>query len=132
ESQLKEQKGNKGDWTYSGPYIIHQKRDHRLYVLRELNGTIMKRHVNTQRLRLFFFRPDNQTLKSRLPTCLKPKEAAVNTVELEDALKRDEIASNSYTLSSFAASVKIYSSQYGSKWEPISDEIFWMRGYASE
>ncbi|KAJ3831400.1 hypothetical protein F5878DRAFT_549603, partial [Lentinula raphanica] len=56
ESQLETQKGNKTDWTYSGPYIIHEKTDNGSFVLRELDGTIMRGHANAQRLRLFFFR----------------------------------------------------------------------------
>ncbi|KAJ3749753.1 hypothetical protein EV360DRAFT_17532, partial [Lentinula raphanica] len=56
ESQLETQQGNKTDWTYSGPYIIHEKTDAGSYVLRELDGTIMKGHANAQRLRVFFFR----------------------------------------------------------------------------
>ncbi|KAJ3816994.1 hypothetical protein F5880DRAFT_1455115, partial [Lentinula raphanica] len=56
ESQLETQKGNKTDWTYSGPYIIHEKTEQGVYILRELDGTIMRGHANAQRLRLFFFR----------------------------------------------------------------------------
>ncbi|KAJ3963826.1 hypothetical protein EV361DRAFT_762697, partial [Lentinula raphanica] len=56
ESQLETQKGNKGDWTYSGPFVIHEKTDHGSYVLRELDGTVMRGHVHAQRLRIFFFR----------------------------------------------------------------------------
>ncbi|KAJ7245449.1 hypothetical protein C8J57DRAFT_1082292 [Mycena rebaudengoi] len=69
ESQLDEIKGGKGEWLYSGPYIIHQKRERDSFVLRELSGAILKGHVNIRRLRLFYFRPSNQTLK----TSLKPK-----------------------------------------------------------
>jgi hypothetical protein len=35
-------------------------------VLRELDGAIIKGHVNVRRLRLFYFRPDHQTLKTTL------------------------------------------------------------------
>jgi hypothetical protein len=66
ESKLDETKGSKEKWTYSGPYIIHQKRDRDAFVLRELSGAILKGHVNIRRLRLFYFRPDNQTLKTTL------------------------------------------------------------------
>ncbi|KAJ7102009.1 hypothetical protein C8R44DRAFT_640956 [Mycena epipterygia] len=69
ESQLDETKGGKGDWLYSGPYIIHEKRARDSFVLRELSGAILQGHVNIRRLRLFYFRPGNQTLK----TSLKPK-----------------------------------------------------------
>ncbi|KAE9385645.1 hypothetical protein BT96DRAFT_840426 [Gymnopus androsaceus JB14] len=73
ESQLETTKGNKTDWTYSGPFIIHSKRDNGSYVLRELDGSLLHGHVNAQRLRLFYFRPENQTLRSRIPTRPKPK-----------------------------------------------------------
>ena len=66
ESQWDETKGHKGEWTYSGPYIIHEKRENDSFVLRELSGAILQGHVNIRRLRLFFFRPDNQTLRSSL------------------------------------------------------------------
>ncbi|KAJ3756089.1 hypothetical protein EV360DRAFT_26296, partial [Lentinula raphanica] len=56
ESQLETQKGNKGDWTYSGPYIIHKRTEKGAFVLRELDGSVMKGHIHAQRLRLFFFR----------------------------------------------------------------------------
>ncbi|KAJ7238048.1 hypothetical protein B0H12DRAFT_985265, partial [Mycena haematopus] len=62
ESRWDETKGNKGKWTYSGPYVIHEKRDRDSFVLCELNGAVLKGHVNIRRLRLFYFRPDNQTL----------------------------------------------------------------------
>jgi hypothetical protein len=69
ESKLDETKGDKGTWLYSGPYIIHEKRPHDAFVLRELSGAVLKGHVNIRRLRLFYFRPSNQTLK----TSLNPK-----------------------------------------------------------
>jgi hypothetical protein len=66
ESQLDETKGGKGEWTYSGPYVIHERRAHDSFVLRELSGAVLKGHVNIRRLRLFYFRPDNQTLRTTL------------------------------------------------------------------
>ncbi len=66
ESQLDTTKGDKGEWTYSGPYIIHQKRANDSFVLRELSGAVLVGHVNIRRLRLFYFRPDNQTLRTSL------------------------------------------------------------------
>ncbi|KAJ3924423.1 MAG: hypothetical protein NXY57DRAFT_874429, partial [Lentinula lateritia] len=62
ESAIDEIKGGKGMWTYSGPYIIHEKRDHNAFVLKELSGAILPGHVNIRRLRLFYYRPDHQTL----------------------------------------------------------------------
>lgn len=68
ESRLDEIKGGKGEWTYAGPYIIHEKRDRDSFILRKLSGAVMRGHVNIRRLRLFVFRPDNQTLRARLRT----------------------------------------------------------------
>lgn len=67
ESRLDEIKSGKGEWTYAGPYIIHERRDKESFVLRELSGAVLRGHVNIRRLRLFFFRPDNQTLRTRPP-----------------------------------------------------------------
>lgn len=66
ESALDEIKGGKGEWTYSGPYIIRRKLEHDAFELAELSGAILKGHVNIHRLRLFFYRPDNQTLKTSI------------------------------------------------------------------
>ncbi|KAJ3748243.1 hypothetical protein EV360DRAFT_28601, partial [Lentinula raphanica] len=66
ESHLDEIKGGKGEWTYAGPYIIHKKLDNDAFILRELSGAVMRGRVNIRHLRLFFFRPDNQTLRSSL------------------------------------------------------------------
>ncbi|PIL30703.1 hypothetical protein GSI_06871 [Ganoderma sinense ZZ0214-1] len=68
ESKLDEIKGGKGEWTYAGPYVIHEKRGRDSFILRELSGAVLKGHVNIRRLRLFFFRPDNQTLRARIRT----------------------------------------------------------------
>ncbi len=69
ESHLDEIKGGKGEWTYSGPYVIHKKREHGLFVLCELSGAILKGHVNIRHLQLFYFQPEHQTLR----TFLKPR-----------------------------------------------------------
>ncbi|KAJ3717890.1 hypothetical protein C8R42DRAFT_552499, partial [Lentinula raphanica] len=67
ESHLDEIKGGKGEWTYTGPYIIHKKLDNDTFILWELSGAVMRGRVNIRHLRLFFFfRPDNQTLRSSL------------------------------------------------------------------
>ncbi|KAK0216013.1 hypothetical protein IW262DRAFT_1393703 [Armillaria fumosa] len=85
ESQLDEIKGGKGEWTYSGPYIIHEKRARDSFVLRELSGAILKGHVNIRRLRLFYYRPDNQTLRTSLQPKPKRTVAEGNTMFRLDA-----------------------------------------------
>jgi len=67
ESHIDEIKGGKGLWTYSGPYIIHEKHLNDAFVLRELSGAILPGHINIRRLRLFYYRPDHQTLRARIP-----------------------------------------------------------------
>jgi hypothetical protein len=93
ESKFDETKGNKEKWTYSGPYIIHQKRDRDSFVLRELSGAILKGHVNIRRLRLFYFRPDNQTLRTNLPAT--PATASNTEYRLDFTLQgQRRLASN--------------------------------------
>lgn len=62
ESKIDEIKGGKGLWTYSGPYIIHEKRERDCFVLRELSGAVLPGHVNIHRLCLFYYHPTHQTL----------------------------------------------------------------------
>ncbi|THU89310.1 hypothetical protein K435DRAFT_566407, partial [Dendrothele bispora CBS 962.96] len=54
ESQLENLIGDKAHWTYSGLYIIHEKLHNNAFILQELDGTLMKSHINIRRLRLFF------------------------------------------------------------------------------
>ncbi|KAJ3925748.1 MAG: hypothetical protein NXY57DRAFT_906698 [Lentinula lateritia] len=79
ESAIDETKGGKGMWTYSGPYIIHEKRDHDAFVLKELSGAILPGHVNIRRLRLFYYRPDHQTLKAKIP---QPRQS-ISTIAMD-------------------------------------------------
>ncbi|KJA14187.1 hypothetical protein HYPSUDRAFT_112278, partial [Hypholoma sublateritium FD-334 SS-4] len=62
ETWLDGQKGNKDLWRWSGPYIIHEKRENDSYVLRELDGTVMRGHITAHRLKLFFYRSDQEIL----------------------------------------------------------------------
>ncbi|TFK58086.1 hypothetical protein BDN72DRAFT_742688, partial [Pluteus cervinus] len=62
ESWLDTQKGNKGAMKWTGPYIIHDRRDDVVYQLRELDGTVMRGWVNRDRLKIFYYREDHQTL----------------------------------------------------------------------
>jgi hypothetical protein len=86
ESQYDETKGDKGKWLYSGPYVIHEKREHDSFVLRELSGAILKGHVNIRRLRLFYFRPSNQTLKTSLKPRFRKTEISNIHYRLDHAL----------------------------------------------
>ncbi|KAJ7805725.1 hypothetical protein B0H13DRAFT_2387526 [Mycena leptocephala] len=93
ESKLDETKGDKEKWTYSGPYIIHQKRDRDSFVLRELSGAVLKGHVNIRRLRLFYYRPEHQTLRTSLNSPPKPTVSANPQYRLDYAMQalREEI-----------------------------------------
>lgn len=92
ESVLDEIKGGKGLWTYSGPYIIHKKQDHDAFVLMELNGVILPGHVNIQRLRLFYYRPDNQTLKATIP---QPQQSIHSTEVEGPSFRLDQVLEHS-------------------------------------
>lgn len=61
ETWIDGQHGSKNQPKWSGPYIIHEVRPNKSFVLRELDGTVIRGHVTAHRLRLFFFR-DQQTL----------------------------------------------------------------------
>ena len=66
KSQLNEIKGGKGEWTYASPYIIHKKLENDAFILQELSGAVCCGAVNIHLLRLFFYRPDHQTLCAKL------------------------------------------------------------------
>ena len=62
ETWLDAQHGNKGALRWAGPYVVHERYPSGSYCLRELDGTVLKEHVAANRLRLFFYRNDYQTL----------------------------------------------------------------------
>ncbi|KAL6300425.1 hypothetical protein BKA93DRAFT_740567, partial [Sparassis latifolia] len=49
---------------WAGPYIIHKWYQSTSYTLRELDGSILKEHIATSRIKLFFFRDTNQSFYS--------------------------------------------------------------------
>jgi hypothetical protein len=64
ETHLEGQHGHKEEMRWSGPYIIHEKHPNDVYTLRELSGVVIRGTVTVHRLKLFYYRPDRQTLKS--------------------------------------------------------------------
>ncbi len=60
ETWLDAQQGHKGALRWSGPYVVALRYPNGSYRLRELDGTLMKSSAPADRLRLFYFRPDNQ------------------------------------------------------------------------
>ncbi|KAJ3964883.1 hypothetical protein EV361DRAFT_811528 [Lentinula raphanica] len=90
ESQIDEIKGGKGLWTYSGPYIIHEKRERDSFVLKELSGAILPGHINIRRLRLFYYRPDHQTLRAKIPQARQQLSVSYDrpSYRLDETLER--------------------------------------------
>jgi hypothetical protein len=87
ESAIDEIKGGKGMWTYSGPYIIHEKRAHNSFVLKELSGAILPGHVNIRRLRLFYYRPTHQTLRAKIP---QPRQSVHSSIFDQPTFRLDQ------------------------------------------
>jgi hypothetical protein len=64
ETNLEGQHGRKKEMRWSGPFIIREVHPHKVYTLRELNGSVIRGTVTVHPLKLFYYRPDHQTLKS--------------------------------------------------------------------
>lgn len=63
ETWLDGQHGNKGALRWAGPYVVHSRREN-TYMLRELDGSLLRSHVAGSRLKMFYFRDDLQTLRT--------------------------------------------------------------------
>ena len=64
ETWLNDQHGNKGVPRWSGPFAIHQKLSDYSYRLREIDGTVKRGKVAKDRLKIFYYREENQTIMS--------------------------------------------------------------------
>ena len=64
ETWLDGQKGNKGALRWSGPYVVHEKFNNKTYRLREIDGTVRRETIDKHRLKIFYYRPDHQTIKT--------------------------------------------------------------------
>jgi hypothetical protein len=64
ETWLDTQVGNKGALRWSGPFIIHEKACEKVYHLRELDGTMKRELFFADRLKIFYYREDHQTVQS--------------------------------------------------------------------
>lgn len=64
ETWLRKQMGNKLAQRWTGPYVIDGEYGKHSYYLRELDGTFIRHPVNKHRLKIFYFRPDHQTIKT--------------------------------------------------------------------
>lgn len=67
ESWLEEQKGNKEVERWSGPYVIESKTPHGAFILKQLDGTIVRLPVHPSRLKVFFYRAELPTISNPLP-----------------------------------------------------------------
>ena len=63
ETWLESQMGNKGALRWTGPYIIHRKVHDTTYQLRELDGTVIRGSVAANRLKVFYYREEHQTVR---------------------------------------------------------------------
>jgi hypothetical protein len=64
ETWLDDQQGNKDAPRWSGPFVVHQKLSDHTYRLREIDGTVKRGKIAKDRLKIFYFREENQTVKS--------------------------------------------------------------------
>ncbi|KAI0323875.1 hypothetical protein GY45DRAFT_1228530, partial [Cubamyces sp. BRFM 1775] len=56
ETWLDVQHGHKGALRWAGPYVVFKRDESGSYLLRELDGTLLRVRVAGSRLRLFYFR----------------------------------------------------------------------------
>ena len=64
ETWLDTQMGHKGALRWTGPYIVHRQLRDTTYQLRELDGTVMRGSVAANRLKIFYYREEHQTVRS--------------------------------------------------------------------
>ena len=62
EMWLDSQMGHKGTLRWTGPYIVHRQLCDTTYQLRELDGTVMRGSVAANRLKVFYYREEHQTV----------------------------------------------------------------------
>jgi hypothetical protein len=64
ETWLDTQMGNKGALRWTGPFVVHEELGEHNYRLRELDGTVRREKVSKHRLKIFYFRQENQSIRS--------------------------------------------------------------------
>ena len=64
ETWLDSQMGHKGALRWTGPYIVHRQLRDTTYQLRELDGTVMRGSVAANRLKVFYYREEHQTVRT--------------------------------------------------------------------
>jgi hypothetical protein len=68
ETWLDSQMGHKGVLRWTGPYIVHKRLRDTTYQLRELDGTVMRGSIAANRLKIFYYREEHQTIRTVQPT----------------------------------------------------------------
>ena len=56
--------GHKGALRWTGPYIVHRQLHDTTYQLRELDGTVMRGSIAANRLKVFYYREEHQTIRT--------------------------------------------------------------------
>ena len=79
ETWLDSQMGHKGALRWTGPYIVHRQLHDTTYQLRELDGTVMRGSVAANRLKVFYYREEHQTVRTVRPTEYALHAAAVSS-----------------------------------------------------
>jgi len=74
---LDSQMGNKGVLLWTGPYIVHRQLRDMMYQLWELDGTVMRGSVAANRLKVFYYWEEHQTVCTVQPTKFSLHVAAV-------------------------------------------------------
>jgi hypothetical protein len=87
ESWLDAQHGNKGALRWSGPYIVHAPRGPNAYTLRELDGTVLKGSFTRNRVKLFYYRDDHQSIRSVTPAHYAVHSAAATSKTASSVLE---------------------------------------------
>ena len=59
---LDNQQGNKGALRWFGPYYVVENRPSGAYVLAELDGTVLSKPIAAQRVKMFYFRENNEPI----------------------------------------------------------------------
>ena len=106
ETWLDTQRGNKGALRWSGPFIIHERVVHeeilKGYKIRELDGNVRRSTVPLDRVKIFYYRNEHQTIKTfsteayvRIMTLFPDPNPLLHC----DAYQRGVVLTQSYPLS---------------------------------
>ncbi|KAF8233968.1 hypothetical protein L208DRAFT_1264267 [Tricholoma matsutake] len=78
ETWLDTQVGNKGTLRWTGPFIIHEKVQDKMYKLRELDGTVKCELYFATWLKVFYYRKHYQMVRSSFCGCLEIQYPHIN------------------------------------------------------